>query len=484
MAAETPGILRCRVLWPGRGTSPLEDARISMSRGRITSVTKGSGWRVPFAMPSFVDAHCHVFWTGFSRIHLDLSSCRSAGELLSLVGSGRATGRVLRGEGWDDSTWYDRRLPTLEEMDSAAGGRAVFLRRVCGHAALVSSATIAMLEREGALSGPAGVRITEGPVLHFDEIVPPGRTELLEAFGKARDLAFAEGVTGLRTLDSAAKCSVLSSIADAGLRVSMAVWAENMSLPEGLSERFPDGLWGVKVFLDGGIGAATAAMSSTFEDGSHGSLLYSDEQLADLLSGSSRAGLRVAAHAIGGAALRQLDRVCAGLEAQPAPAVTVEHAEELQADWPGRWDRGRHAFSMQPNFVRRWQGDGGLYDIRLGSTRAAGLNPFRLPVASGFELGFGSDGMPFGPLWGIPGAVEHRGGTGLDLGQALGAYTAGSAIVAGFPELAAPISAGRPADLVVLSADPFEVGIREVKVVATIIEGEVVWGDPGILEEG
>ena len=210
-------------------------------------------------------------------------------------------------------------------------------------------------------------------------------------------------------------------------------------------------------------------------------------ELLDLIVRSAGAGKVPILHAIGGEALRQASRVSlAALDRESGLAglgVRIEHAEELLAEWPGRWLPGFHGFSMQPNFVRAWQQPGGMYESRLGAARSLSLNPFETVLEAGFDLGFGSDGMPFGPLYGIPGSTGHPApGQTLTVGRALSAYTLGSAGLSGFDDLARPVAPGRPAHLVVLPENPFESGFEGLEVMATICDGRVVHGDRSVME--
>ena len=121
-----------------------------------------------------------------------------------------------------------------------------------------------------------------------------------------------------------------------------------------------------------------------------------------------------------------------------------------------------------------------MYDTILTSDRAAVLNPFRTVVDSGFRLGFGSDCMPLDPLFGLNGAVNHRLSTqSLSVHEAMYAYTLGSASISGLNHLAEPLAAGRTADMVFLSGNPFE-KLEGVAVEATMKNGSVVYGNTGI----
>jgi hypothetical protein len=125
-----------------------------------------------------------------------------------------------------------------------------------------------------------------------------------------------------------------------------------------------------------------------------------------------------------------------------------------------------------------------LYGQKLPWEVAEGLNPFRSVLDGGFALGFGSDGMPFGPLRGLAGATGHPDRSQrLTVHEALAAYTTEAAAICGMEELSLPLDVGRRADMVLLSGNPFLSPWGELDVLATISAGRVVYGDASILGE-
>lgn len=472
--------LRVRRLWTGLREQVLDGCLVRFGRGRVESLEPSDGpWDFDFAMPSFVDAHCHLLWLGFETVFADLSWTRSKDDLLDWLSCSHSPpdGEFLRGEKWDDSAWSPEDLPTLEEMDAAFGGGPVFLRRVCGHAALVNSAALSLIGGAGLDPGGPGPLLVERPVLAFDSAFPPGPETLRSALSAAVGRALECGVTAVSTMEPGRHLETYCSAGTGLLRTAISVFREDVE--DRLAQAKEAGVSGMKIFLDGAIGARTAAMDEPFDDGSAPLEAEGEGELADLLSGCWRAGLVPAVHAIGGRALRLLDRAgTAALDGAPrreGARIRVEHAEELLAAWPGGWDRGVHLFSMQPNFVARWQQAGGMYESRLGQARARRLNPFGPVRRAGFHLGFGSDGMPFGPLYGLPGAVRHPDpGLGLTMSEALEAYTLGAARISGFHDLAAPLGPGRPADMALLSASPLEAPLNEVAVEGVMASGELM----------
>lgn len=478
-------ILRCASALTGQGP-PLGPCEISVRDGLIERIDPlADAAPSCHAIPAFFDAHCHLLWMGMEKAGLDLSGCRSSGDILdALAGAPDAEGgSVIRGEKWDESSWAVASLPSMEELDSASRGRPVLLRRVCGHAALVDSAMLELLRSKvpGTMpSGGAGsALVVEGPVLRAYELFPPTDREFLAAMRSAAEIAFSKGVTGLATTESPAHALLMPGALPPELSVSVSVFAGD---PSGWPEAWTSGrvsARGAKIFLDGGLGARTAAIDGTYSDGSSCATCADGSGLAVLFGEARSRGLVPVVHAIGAQALRLVDR--AGMTpAGPGrnPEIRVEHAEDLEPAWPGTWRRDIHLFSMQPNFVRRWQGRGGMYEERLGETRARRLNPFALPLSAGFRLGFGSDGMPFGPLWGLQGALRHpEPSFRPDPEDALYAYTLGAASISGFDDLAAPLAPGRRADIVLLDGDPLAADMDPPEVLLTMAGGRVVHQD-------
>ena len=484
----------CGAAWTGPNDRLLPASVIEFFDGRITGISPSpdSGSDL-FIIPSFVDAHCHFTWSGLQRLYLDLESAGSSSEFLEMLASevrDEKTGEILRGSNFDESIWSDSRLPSLSELDAVTGDRPIFIRRVCCHKALVNTAMLRMLPSDSeGVDWSSGI-IREGIIFGFENLYQPEPHVLRDAAFLATDICYSSGVTAVYSFEHYFFSEEALARNNPPVRMSISVFGEDAELLEkALAEGKADlsRLHGLKFFLDGSFGAKTAAVSGTYLDGTIMNPLMNDDEVLNCLLLSDRLGLAPTFHAIGARALQQIDRVSKlYLERTRQDGISkirVEHAEELLPAWPGNWDPSVHLFIMQPNFVRRWQHRGGLYEKKLGRERSLRLNPFGLLERSGFSLGFGSDGMPFGPLRGLQGATDHPYDEfRLDTGRALNAYTLGAASLCGFDELSVPLCIGRKADMTVLSDSPFKTPWDEIKIVGTIHNGELVYGSPDILE--
>jgi hypothetical protein len=235
------------------------------------------------------------------------------------------------------------------------------------------------------------------------------------------------------------------------------------------------------LFLDGSIGAHTAAMREPYADmpNETGRLLLRDRTAEGLMLEFNDMGWRLAVHAIGDLAIDQAVEAFrfVRMEGKRFLRHRLEHLELLRPEHLGWLRRLQLVASMQPNFVARWQIPQGLYEHRLGWERAKGMNPFGSVVRAGIPLAFGSDGMPFGPLYGIVGALAHpEPSERLSLRQALLAYTQGAAFACGIEGQVGTIAPGKLADFVVLSHLPDERNFADewqsVKIVATFVGGK------------
>jgi hypothetical protein len=192
---------------------------------------------------------------------------------------------------------------------------------------------------------------------------------------------------------------------------------------ETLRRRFPPGdpsiaVTARKVFLDGTLGARTAAMLEPYAD--RGGRGEPREELGSILPRVRAAAARgwpVAFHAIGDAAVRLALDVA---ERVPEGRFRIEHAQIVDpADLPRFAALGVTA-SMQPAHLLL---DEEILEPALGA-RAAHAFPWAALARSGARLEFGSD-WPVAspdPLLGVEAAVRR----GLDRAGALAAYGAGS----------------------------------------------------------
>ena len=472
--------LACSRFWPGKGPV-LEGVVIGIGPGgRVESLKPCTGGVPGLLIPSFVDAHMHFSWKASGLDFLDLSPFRGADGMLDAAARAPALeDPLVRGLGFDESTWDDPALPTLERMDAAIGGRPTVLTRVCGHLSLVNSALLAHIPEGTPDVDRKTGRLTEGASLGFSRMFPVPEARLVKNMERYQEFVLSRGVTGIGSMEHLREARQMEEWGPR-LRTALGVFSEDA---EELERRGAGRLvrW-IKVFMDGTFGSRNAAVDGSYLDGSTCAPMLDEDRLLELLSAASRCRVDLCAHAIGAEALRT---VAGASRREPSVRVRVEHAEELMPAMDAGWNPHRHSFCMQPNFVRRWQMPGGMYEQRLSSRRVGELNPFREVLSRGLRLGFGSDGMPFGPLEGLSGATDHPGpAQRLTVEQALRAYTLEAAGVCGFRDLETPVAPGRPAHLCLLSKDPFAgASWEDIRVEAVVLDGEAVFGDPGILKE-
>ncbi len=223
----------------------------------------------------------------------------------------------------------------------------------------------------------------------------------------------------------------------------------------------------LKGFMDGSLGSRTAAMKAPFADDPANSGLpqFTQEELNKLAVERSAAGFQLGFHAIGDkAASMALDSF-----AQPGVSKTarnrIEHAQVVDpADIPRFKQLGVIA-SMQPNHLltdMNWAED------RLGHQRAAYSYAWKAFLDAGVPLAFGTDYPvePITPFRGLYAAVTRMNEAGtksyfpenrLTRGQALYAYTQGSAYAEFSEKHKGRLAPGYDADFILVDRDLYKV---------------------------
>ena len=468
--------------WAGRATR-----RIDL-RGRVV-------------VPGFIDAHAHLSDAAGERGWVDLAGTRTLEDALARLRSAASRtppGAWVVGTGWDEAKWPERRFLTREDLDRVSVERPVAARRIDAHMGSVNSLALA---QAGDLAGLRGYdRDVEGrPTGILKEEAFAGLRPRLETGERGIEggmrgivrMAHRLGITSVHDIVALPAWRVYQRLRRRD-RLQLRVYAlpRDALLPALVASGMMTGLgdpWlrlgAIKVFSDGSLGAYTAALREDYagRSGDRGMLVHRPEELRRILETAHRAGFQTATHALGDEALRQV--VTALEEVQDSeprrdPRHRIEHYELPDEELLQRTKVAGILACCQPNFVGQWSGPGDVYETRLGKERVSGNNPYRRILRHGIPLAFGSDGMPYGPLFGIHSAVngffeDQR----LSVEDAMRAYTAAGAFASFEESLKGTLEPGKLADFVVLDDDPFAEPerIRDCRIHSTWIAGTAVY---------
>ena len=219
--------------------------------------------------------------------------------------------------------------------------------------------------------------------------------------------------------------------------------------------------------------------------------MYPEGAMLERVRQADRAGLQVLIHAIGDRANDLILGVYETVERENGERdrrFRIEHAQHLRPQDIPRFARDRVIASMQPYHAID---DGRWAEKRIGKERAKTTYAFRTLLDSGATLAFGTDWTvaPLNPLLTVYAAVTRRTIDGknangwvpeqkISVEETVRAYTMGSAYAEFQENVKGSITAGKLADVVLLSRDIFKIDPNEIEnatVLLTMIDGRVVY---------
>jgi predicted amidohydrolase YtcJ len=486
-------------------------------------------------VPGFTDAHVHAVQGGLERLRCDLSAATDRDDCLRRVReyADRHPGRPwVLGGGWDQ-TYFPGGTPSAADLDAVVGDRPVFLPSASHHDAWVSSRALAMAGIDATTPDPRDGRIArdehgvpagtlhEGAMDLVGRLVPPTTAaEYDEALLVAQEYLHSLGITGWQDaiLGRYANIDDVGPVylraAESGAltaRVVGALWWQRdrgaEQVPELVERRrlLRAGRFratSVKIMQDGVPENGSAGMLEPYLDGrgqvtgNTGQSYVDPVALRRHVTELDAHGFQVHVHAIGDRAVREsLDAFEAARAANGDHDLRhhIAHLQVLHPDDVPRFGALGVAANMQPLWATYEPQMVDLTIPVLGEERTRRQYPFAALARYGAVLAAGSD-WPVSspdPLAGIHVAVNRRTPRSvgepedraflpeqaLSLGQALTAYTRGSAHVNHLDD-AGLITPGALADLAVLDRDPFAGPVEEIgdtRVVATFVEGQRVF---------
>jgi predicted amidohydrolase YtcJ len=438
-----------------------------------------------YIIPSFIDCHTHLISSGIEMQRLDLSHCRSLDDCLQKISAQAKTRALVFASNWDENSWrYDERdRLTRKILDRISRKNPIIMRRICGHYAVANTPALRRIAKHWSIVDRRHGFLYENVALNLNDIFIPTDEMLEKALVLATKKALRLGITSVHEISNPRRFRLLQKH-QKDLKVRFAVYLTAKYHPKlvasGLRTGYGDD-WlrfaGTKIFIDGSIGARTAALRQTYENTRRrGKILFSARRLDNMVRSAERNGIQLMIHSIGDRSTALvLDILGRNLVSRNPLRHRLEHLEILEDDAIRVIGRLSIIASMQPNFVRRWQNPRGMYSKIIGS-KYLSMNCFRSLIKARARVVFGSDCMPLGPLYGIEGAVWHPSICGrLDIADAFRLYTESGAYATFEENRKGKIEPGYFADLVVFNKNPLEKkNLTELKIQSVMVGGSFV----------
>jgi len=514
----------------GTGKSPIDDAVIVIDDSIISAVGVKSEIDMPSdaqvidatgktVIPGFIDSHTHFLSMGFGLGHLQLSDAESITEIVERLKNYISSKELpkdkwVQGRGWDDQNLSEKRYPNRHDLDEVSPDNPTALTRICGHMIVLNSKALEFCRidkdspnPEGGLidkdkfGEPTGI-LRDARNLVMPNIPPPTYEELRQGLRDAIELAHSLGVTTIHDVsrpDDKAIHTSTKPYVDAHKEGDLRIRAHVMT---GYPRAWSGDEWlsfgSLKIGIDGSLGAQTALLYEPYANGPSTEGVYvGDKKLnySQATEAHEKNG-QIAIHAIGDKAIKEaVDLIEEVLRENPREdhRYRIEHYEYPTDDDIERTAILRIIPSMQPNFIGEWGWPEGMYEIRLGKDRNKRSNPYKRLIDKGLHVAFGSDGMPFHPLYGVWSAVNHPNpASRISVEEAIRSYTLEGAYATREEHIKGSIEVGKLADVVILPIDitnsefclkstnsgiieESKKEMKKKKVLLTIVNGEIVF---------
>jgi len=430
-------------------------------------------------LPGLWDAHCHAYALGHTALKVtNLAGANSVQELVERLKEGlieRPQVDFLEGAQWDHEELG--RLPNSNDLDQVSSETPIICFRRCWHICVVNSKTLELckideetaktvegIDLDPQTGKPTGILRENAmellrPVMDFED----SDEEKLEMMEFALQHFASNGITSVQSNDTKS----IGNISNAWKMYQKFLEKSGGELPcrvfyttqwDQVKEDAPDSdkvMEGYgkevgylhsdrcKIFMDGALGANTAALCEPYEDNSSnkGLINISDEDLEKALFTAHKYKYRVEVHAIGDAAVEKIVNflVKAKMENLLHQRPVITHFQMMKEDtlkkinqhFPIENSKDWLVANIQPQFTKS---DLPIIQKKLGSTRA-GYSYTWKRLQEFCILAGGSDAPvePAKPLQGMEEAMQNvlHESENLTFYKALAMYTTKAAAAAG-----------------------------------------------------
>ncbi len=518
-AAEALAIQGGRILQVG------SNAEIQVLQGPETQVIDAEG---QFVMPGFIEGHGHFNGLGYSLINLNFLSSENWQEIVSMVAAAAEEaepGEWITGRGWHQEKWNatpERQVlgyPFHDALSAVSPDNPVMLRHASGHSLFANAKAMEMAGVSVETPDPFGgeiVRSSSGEAIgvfeekamglitsvyqdYYNSLSKEDRKNIwLKEIEKAEEECLKKGITSFQDAGSSfQEIEWYNELAEKG-ELDLRLWVMLRHPYEEMKDRM-EGLpilragnnfftcKAIKSAVDGALGAFGAWLLQPYEDkpGFTGQNTVPITEVNNIAGLAAAHDMQFCVHAIGDRANKVvLDMYEHHTEGKEDHRWRIEHAQHLDtADIP-RFREMSIIASMQGIHCTS---DAPFVEKRLGYERARyGAYPWRSLLDANVIIANGTD-APVEDVDPIPSfyasVTRKRIDTGFEFfpeqsmtrEEALYSYTLGNAYAAFEEDIKGSLTAGKLADLVILSKDLVNCTDEEIldtKVILTMVGGK------------
>jgi predicted amidohydrolase YtcJ len=482
-------------------------------------------------LPGFNDSHMHLLSFGSSLRKAQLGDAKSIDEIVERVREfinekNIENGKWVSGRGWNHDYFdVEKRFPNRYDLDKISAEHPIVLTRACGHVCVVNSRAMEIAgvtkETDQVEGGhfdldengePLGIFREKALSLIYDSMPGTNLEDVKAMIRYAAAYANSKGLTSVQTDDFDQVSGIgyrdviraYNELKEGG-ELTLRIY-EQCLFPgvQGVREFINDGystghgdaffkIGPLKILADGSLGARTAALCEPYADdtSTSGILIYSQQEIDEMVELAHNSGTHVAIHCIGDKTMYQaFESIEKVLRKKPREnhrhsIVHCQITDEVLLNKYSELDVIAH---IQPIFLHY---DLHMVEERIGRERAKKTYAFKTMLEKGVHIALGTD-CPVEPLDVMPNiycAVTRQDLKGypeegwlsqekLTVEEAVYNYTLGSAYASFEEDIKGSISEGKLADMVVLSEDIFAIEpsrIKDVEVEMTFLGGKIVY---------
>ncbi len=449
-------------------------------------------------LPGFIDSHFHIVQTAINENSIDLKDAENFQDIGKRIIDSKSD--------WQDDSIIAVRL-VRENLDEKLFPDRLQLDKYCSDVPVWINSLdyqVSMLNTYGLLYYKIpfrmeGVEMDEHNVatgifrgranatLRTNILNRYSNTRRRESIDKLMPKLLSSGITTVNAMEGGYMYSdkdadfILDHEDD--FPVDLAVFYQTMDLDkiDALNLKRVGG----SLYVDGTIGARTAALSFEYLDcpGHKGSLIFQQSELNEFVIECYKRKIQLALYAIGD---RAIDMVLDAHEyAQHQTGITglrqrVEHAVLASEEQIKRASKLGLIFTMSPAYEVAYGGPGKIYNKRLGD-KYKETNKFREVIDNGVVLCGSSDSdvNEYNPFIGIAAAVNHPVETHkISIYEALQIYTCNGAYAIFEEDRKGTLEKGKVADIIILDRDIMSTNkenLADTKVITTIKNGQILY---------